>query len=295
MTFIPPAERLVGVTLKDNWYVVEKVIRDVKSWSGASCYKVTRGSEVGFLKAFDLSGMKKVGGEDDHELLTHRFKRELSIIKQCSDAKIGGVVNLLGSGKHFHSGTDLNELVNYFILEYCADGDMLKCIEDHSLIDFASRCAAVRDICEAVDKMHANGVMHLDIKPENLIHFINERVTKIVDFGSARRYIVDVDPNLNDELNEITTTYSYAPFECLYHDNDWTNNWNEYRRKIDLFLVGTIIVRIFTNMTFSSLLRNRLADKYSWKNKRNLGKFQEIKPFLIEAVCLPRFSYSLKV
>src|SRR5919112_1984591 len=43
-----------------------------------------------------------------------------------------------------------------------------------------------RQICEALEEAHARGVIHRDVKPNNLLVSADEQVIKITDFGVAK-------------------------------------------------------------------------------------------------------------
>lgn len=60
--------------------------------------------------------------------------------------------------------------------------------EDYFLTEKA--CTVfMRQICEGVDYLHSQGVLHLDLKPENVLCMTKtgNRI-KIIDFGMARRF-----------------------------------------------------------------------------------------------------------
>lgn len=110
---------------------------------------------------------------DDSELLA-RFQREAHILLQLSDPHIVRI---------FDYGDD-NDL-HYIVMDYI-DGQNLKYhtlthgpMEPLRALDYA------RQICEGLDTAYKHGVVHRDIKPQNIV--INSKdVVKITDFGLAR-------------------------------------------------------------------------------------------------------------
>jgi serine/threonine protein kinase len=264
-----PADRLLGCQLNDGWKVIEHY--RPKEIKYSSCYIVQNGSQKGFLKAFDYSDIKKAGGQDESKRIAYKYQGELKMLQKCRDADIKSVIQLLANDRYYFKPNDLNELVEYFILEYSGDGNAHECLTNGNLHEFAIRFQALSDIFDGLHKLHLNGIMHLDLKAENILHFVKSRLTKITDFGSARQLIIDVDEDLLDELNSIRTTREYAPPECLY-DDVWTTDWKEYRRKVDLYLIGNVIVKFFTNMSFTALLKDQLSESLNWNNPQNVGK-----------------------
>jgi serine/threonine-protein kinase len=110
---------------------------------------------------------------DDGELLA-RFQREAHILLQLSDPHIVRI---------FDYGDD-NDL-HYIVMDYI-DGQNLKYhtlthgpMEPLRALDYAHQ------ICEGLDTAYKHGVVHRDIKPQNIV--INSKdAVKITDFGLAR-------------------------------------------------------------------------------------------------------------
>jgi serine/threonine protein kinase len=280
--YIKPAERLLNLELNNGWKVVQKYTPKYPEHElYSSCYIVNNGSQKGFLKAFDYSDLNKPGGSDLFKLLYHKYERELAMLKKCRELDIKSVVKLLEHNVHFFKPT-ADERVDYFILEYSEDDNILTCLNDGNLNEFANKFQALVHIFDGLEELHKHGIVHLDLKAANLVHFIKDRLTKITDFGSARKYISDLDEDLKNDFNNVSTTRQYAPPEFFYEWN-WTEDWNEYRRKIDLYLAGNIVVKLFTNISFTTCLQKELPDFYNWDSSQNKGKMQQFLPTLTNA------------
>ncbi|KAA6371190.1 MAG: putative NEK protein kinase, partial [Streblomastix strix] len=78
----------------------------------------------------------------------------------------------------------------YLVLEFCSRGDMRKYItnmrESGTEISNKRAFELIAQIISAVDQLHANGIIHGDLKPENVLVMKDYRV-KLSDFGLARK------------------------------------------------------------------------------------------------------------
>ncbi len=110
---------------------------------------------------------------DDGELLA-RFQREAHILSQFSDNHIVGI---------FDYGDEID--INYIVMDYI-DGQNLKYYTlTHGPMDAFRALEYARQIAEGLDTAYKHGVVHRDIKPQNIV--INSKdVVKITDFGLAR-------------------------------------------------------------------------------------------------------------
>jgi myosin-light-chain kinase len=62
-------------------------------------------------------------------------------------------------------------------------------IQDEFILTEKACAVFIRQICEALDYIHSKSILHLDMKPENVmcVSKTGNRV-KIIDFGLARFY-----------------------------------------------------------------------------------------------------------
>jgi serine/threonine protein kinase len=92
------------------------------------------------------------------------------------------VINRLGHG----TAIDLaGQTFHYLVLEYLPGGTMADLCRHHALpIDRA--LFYLEQVCGGLQHAHDSGVIHRDIKPQNLLFTADRQVVKIADFGVAK-------------------------------------------------------------------------------------------------------------
>lgn len=129
------------------------------------------------FRATDLRDQRVVALKIPHPdmeadpILFDRFQREAAIGERLNHP---GIMRVKGGEEHSRA---------YMVMEWC-DGRLLRQILNEGRI---SRERAIRitiAILEALEYIHANGVVHRDLKPENIMVNSDDRI-KIIDFGIA--------------------------------------------------------------------------------------------------------------
>lgn len=79
------------------------------------------------------------------------------------------------------------------VLELIEGGELFERVISDDFILTEKACSIfVRQICEGVEYMHTKSILHLDMKPENILCLTRTGNTiKIIDFGLARKYEPD--------------------------------------------------------------------------------------------------------
>ena len=74
----------------------------------------------------------------------------------------------------------------YIIMEYVDGASLAELLDatDDGLLTADEAAAVVEGVCDALQFAHDNGVLHLDIKPDNILVDLSGRV-KLADFGMA--------------------------------------------------------------------------------------------------------------
>ncbi len=98
----------------------------------------------------------------------------------------------------------------YYVMEYHENGSLADLISRHpNGLSEEMAIAYITEVASAVDYIHGNRMMHLDIKPANIL--LNDKNSPIlIDFGSSRLY--NPDGNL-DTTTLVGVSEGYAPIE----------------------------------------------------------------------------------
>ena len=92
------------------------------------------------------------------------------------------IISRLGHGTAIDlAGTTFH----YIVLEYLSGGDMAALSRNHAL-PIEKVLFYLEQVCSGLAHAHACGVIHRDIKPQNLLLTADRQVVKIADFGVAR-------------------------------------------------------------------------------------------------------------
>lgn len=72
-------------------------------------------------------------------------------------------------------------------MEYCSKGTLSKYLEIEKKFSESQACRFFWQILSAIDHMHTMGIVHRDVKPDNIL--LDERGdAKIIDFGLGNLY-----------------------------------------------------------------------------------------------------------
>lgn len=111
------------------------------------------------------------------------IKEEIAVMKKLNHDNLVSLIEVLD---------DPNEDSLYMVLEMCKKGVVMKVGVDEKADpydDESCRCW-FRDLILGIEYLHAQGVVHRDIKPDNLL-LTEDDVLKIVDFGVSEIFEKD--------------------------------------------------------------------------------------------------------
>jgi serine/threonine protein kinase len=116
---------------------------------------------------------------DLERTLVENFQNEAVALDRVRHPNI---ISRLGHG----TARDLRGMIfHYLVLEYLEGGDLQKACREKRL-PIKSALKYIEQVCAGLRHAHRNGVIHRDIKPQNLLLTKDRDTVKIADFGVAR-------------------------------------------------------------------------------------------------------------
>src|SRR6185436_6165728 len=147
-----------------------RVLRELGRGGMGVVYLAAR-SDESFQK---VVAIKLVRPHLDGRAVIRRFQRERDILARLDHPEIARLLD----------GGSTEEGVPYFVMEY-VDGRPIDSWCNERSLNITERLALFESVCAAVQYAHAHSVVHLDLKPANIL-VTAEGAVKLLDFGIAR-------------------------------------------------------------------------------------------------------------
>ncbi len=160
---------------------------------------------------------KMITGDDG---LSSTFVREVTTLKLLSTHS--KIVKMVGFDEHG-------------ILLECAKKNLARYLLTAGILTHKKQLHLATQLCEGLAYMHQLGVMHRDIKPQNILVF-NDGTLKYADFGLARGSGIPLNGKYTHEI----VTLWYRPPEILLGQAD-------YDQRVDVWSLGCVLYEIGEN------------------------------------------------
>ena len=203
----------------------------------------------------------------DGETLAARFLQEARAAARCLHPNIVTV---------FDFG---NELVPYIVMEYVEGMELRAFLKSNNQLSLSEAVNITVQVLDALAFAHGKGVVHRDIKPDNII-LLQDGTVKVSDFGVAR-----LDTSDLTGTGFMIGTPSYMSPEAL--------KGKEVDARSDLFSVGVVLFELLSGQRFDreiSIRQNIEKIKINQSiNKINLGRIQRILTRVLQTSAADRF------
>jgi serine/threonine protein kinase len=152
-----------------------------------------------------------------------RFLREARIIAQLNHPNIATIYAIEQEGD------------KVFIAMELIEGESLGTILGRGSMELHDAVRIIRQVADALEDAHFKGIVHRDIKPDNVIVTRAKRVAKVLDFGIAKQVGANASKNtpaLTQGGMIVGTPYYMSPEQALGKPLD---------QRSDLFSLGVLL------------------------------------------------------
>ncbi|MGI0488354.1 serine/threonine-protein kinase [Pantanalinema rosaneae CENA516] len=158
---------------------------------------------------------------DRQRFPTHKFLRELRFLLSLQHP------NIVTCQALEHTATG-----RYLVMDYCEGGTLRSLVDEEISLHPQQSLKLVADVLAGLDHAHSRGIVHCDIKPENILLAVQRGgwVARISDFGIAR-----LSQELRSEGANNTGSPAYMAPERFY---------GQYSPASDIYAVGILLFEL---------------------------------------------------
>lgn len=166
-----------------------------------------------------------VGSIELVERYRNKFIKEARSIRKLKDP---GVVSVLDVFED--NGTA------YYTMEYISGGSLSDKVRDDSMSE-ADAVRYIRQVASTLEYIHGKQMMHLDIKPANILLDASDNAV-LIDFGLAKQYDSD---GKQTSTTPVGISHGYAPMEQYK-----LGGVSQFSPATDIYSLGATLYRIVT-------------------------------------------------
>lgn len=161
---------------------------------------------------------------------SNMFLREA---RNLSRLKHEGIVNVLEAFSENNT--------HYYVMEYVDGGSLDAYIRSKGRLSERETLSLARQIGSALAFMHENKMLHLDLKPKNIMLRADGTLC-LIDFGLSKQYEADGEPESSTTIG--LGTPGYAPLEQGDSDDRKT-----FAPTLDIYAFGATLFKMLTGKT----------------------------------------------
>ncbi len=173
------------------------------------------------------------------KLLKPEFVANQTAIKRFRlEAKAAGRIHHPNAVRVTDFGVTPEQIV-YLVMELVKGESLRSMMRNEGKLDYLRTVNIVRQVCGAVDAAHRSGVIHRDLKPDNILIEIvhNTERVKVLDFGIAKLREAKTDSFLTQAGTIIGTPQYMSPEQCQGKALD---------PRSDIYSIGILLYEMLT-------------------------------------------------
>lgn len=208
-------EQFVGKVLDGRYRILELI-----GMGGMACVLKAQDLVMNRVVAIKILNDEYNGNEQAEA----RFIDESKAVAMLSNKNIVGVYDVA-----------IYPDIKYIVMEYLDGITLREYLDNKGVIGWKEACIYILQILRALEHAHSKGIIHRDIKPQNIILMKNGDI-KVTDFGIAKL------PNSVSEQNDekaVGTVYYISPEQACGKETDYYS---------DIYSVGIMLYEAVTGV-----------------------------------------------
>lgn len=145
--------------------------------------------------------------------------------------------NIVKVNEHFDANS-----TSYYVMEYLDGGDLRHYVSKNGALSESEALSKIIPIARAVEHLHKDGMLHLDIKPDNIVlkedATTGEVIPVLIDFGIAKHFDRHGKPTSRPIAKGASD--GYAPMEQY-------TEITKFAPEIDIYALGATLYFCLTN------------------------------------------------
>ncbi len=184
-----------------------------------------------FMHDFNSRSGQTVTSSGDSQLCNNYKRQFIREANNLSLLKHRHIVKVLES-------FELNNTA-YYAMEYCEGGNLNELIAQKGRIGEQQAIEYISQIGEALTEMHANKMLHLDLKPDNVMLRSADDLV-LIDFGLSKQFTDKGEPESSTAIG--LGTPGYAPLE----QTNQQRKFGTLPVTIDVYALGATLFKMLT-------------------------------------------------
>lgn len=160
----------------------------------------------------------------DDEGAVRRFINESKAVAMLSHHNIVNIYDV-----------SVSDNLKYIVMEYIEGTTLKSYMSEHGRLSFAEICNFTEQILAALDHAHSRGVIHRDIKPQNIM-ILEDGTVKVTDFGIAK---LPSAQTVTETDKAIGTVYYISPEQASGKKVD---------ARSDIYSLGALLYELATGV-----------------------------------------------
>ena len=160
----------------------------------------------------------------------NRFKKEAENLAKLHHPNIVKVIEVFDENN-----------TSYYVMEYIEGGSLDDYIKSNGRLPEVEALKCTMEIADALSYMHKNMMIHLDLKPKNIMRNSKGHLF-LIDFGLSKQYDENGEPESSTSIG--LGTPGYAPLEQASYKQDGT-----LPVTLDIYALGASLFKMLTGKT----------------------------------------------